>query len=245
MQSSQCLNCTLELKVGEKFCANCGQNTETHRLNVAHIGHDILHAFTHADKGILHLIKELAFNPGLVAKDYVEGKRKKYFNPFSFLFLVVGFASILLSITGFVDFSPNSKIPANPVSSFFNKHVNIVILLNVPLLSLFSMLLFRKSKKNYAEHLVLAAYTSGERSVFFSLIIAPIWMLLHKFYTPILGVYIFCWLCYYSWACSRFFSGKKWINFGKGFLVGVLTQLVTIFLITICFYIYFSFFYKK
>ena len=85
MHSSQCLNCSFDFKVGENFCSNCGQNTETHRLNVTHIWHDIFHAVTHADKGILHLIKQLAFNPGVVAKEYVDGQRKKYFNPFSFL----------------------------------------------------------------------------------------------------------------------------------------------------------------
>ena len=245
MQTSQCLNCSFDFKAGEKFCTNCGQKTETHRLNVTHIGHDILHAVTHADKGILHLIKELAFNPGLVAKEYVQGKRKKYFNPFSFLFLVVGIASIFLSMSGFVDFGANAKVPANPISNFLNKHINLIILLNVPFLSFFSWLLFKKNKNNYAEHLVLAAFVSGERSVFFSVLIAPIWMLLHNYYTLLLSVYIFCWLIYFGWTCSQFFTGKKWINFSKGVLVGVLTQLITMVLITAFFYIYFAFFYKR
>ena len=245
MQSSVCLNCNFDFKVGEKYCSNCGQNNNTHRLQFSHIWHDIFHAFTHADKGILHLIKQLAINTGLVAKEYVAGKRKKYFNPFSYLFLVVGIASVFLSMSGFVNFSAGSKVPLNPISGFLNKHINIIILVNLPFLSFFSRLFFRKNKNNYAEHLVLAAFASGQRSVFFKLIISPIWMVLHSHYTLLLSVYIFVWLLYYSWACSQFFTGKKWINFSKGFLVGVATQLVITVLITACYYIYFAFIYKK
>lgn len=245
MEPTHCLNCLTVVEPGQKFCTNCGQNTDTHRLNFRHIWHDIMHAFTHADKGILFLIKQLAINPGVVAREYVDGKRNKYFNPFSFLILVVGIASVILINSGFVSFNTNSKMPPNPVSVFFNKHVNLIILFNVPVLAFFSWLLFRKSKTNYAENLVLAAYTSGERSVFFSLLVAPLWMLLHNYYYLILGVYIFCWMSYYSWACSTFFPGKKWVSFAKGFLVAVFTQMMTIILVSGSIWIYFMFFYKK
>ncbi len=245
MQGTTCLNCAADFEPEQKFCANCGQKADTHRLNLKHIWHDIIHAFTHADKGILFLVKELAKNPGLVAREYIEGKRKKYFNPFSFLFLVVGFASVLLIGSGFMGYRGGSKIPVNPVSEFINRHVNVVILFNVPVLAFFSMLMFRKSKLNYAENLVLAAFASGERSIFFSLLIAPLWMLLHSYYYPILIAYIFCWLTYFGWACSSFFPGRKWVSFTKGFLAGVFTQLLTILLISGSIMIYYLFFFKK
>jgi len=168
-----------------------------------------MHAFTHADKGILLLIKQLAINPGVVAREYVDGKRNKYFNPFSFLILVVGIASVILISSGFVSFNTNSRVASNPVSVFFNKHVNLVILFNMPVLALFSWLLLRKSKTNYAENLVLAAYTSGERSVFFSLLPAPLWMLLQNYYYLILGVYIFCWMVITAGHAGGFFPEKN------------------------------------
>lgn len=245
MQSANCLNCQTPLLSQQKFCPECGQKTDTHRLITGHIWHDLVHAFTHADKGFLHVIKELAVNPGRVARDYVNGHRKKYFNPFNFLILVVGVASFVLISTGFVSFGTNPKIPPNPVSSFFGKHVNFIILLNVPVLSLWNLLMFRKSKTNFAENLVLAAYTSGERSVFFTLIVAPLWYLLHRYYYPLLFIYFLTWFSYYGWACTRFFPGKRTLNFMKGFLVALLTQLVTIAIVSGSIWIYFVFFYKK
>ena len=38
--------------------------------------------------------------PGHVAREYVEGKRKKYFGPFAFLVITVGLASLVVALTG-------------------------------------------------------------------------------------------------------------------------------------------------
>jgi hypothetical protein len=186
MQQTNCLNC------GYKYCPQCGQTTDTHKLSLSHIWHDLLHAVTHADKSIFSLIRHLLFNPGKVAAEYVEGKRKKYFNPFAFLVLVVGIASLILISSGFTNFAGNPRMQGNPVSAFFNKHINLIIFLNVPLLGMFSSLFFRKSGRNFAENLVLAAYTSGERSVFFSIVIAAHTVLPVSFHLYFQLAYLLC-----------------------------------------------------
>ena len=150
MQPTNCLNCQATLEPQQKFCPDCGQKTDTHRLSLGHIWHDLVHAFTHADKGFLHLIKHLAIKPGKAAREYVNGHRKKYFNPFNFLILVVGVASLVLISNSFVSFGTNPRIPPNPVTSFFGKHVNFIILLNVPVLALWNLLLFKKNNTNFA-----------------------------------------------------------------------------------------------
>lgn len=75
----ECKNCGTAFE--GKFCPNCSQKAATHRLTLGHFIHETTHALTHTDKGILLLIKELFVRPGIVAREYVEGKRKKYFNP--------------------------------------------------------------------------------------------------------------------------------------------------------------------
>lgn len=245
MQPTNCLNCGSALEPTYRFCIQCGQKADTHRLNFNHIWHDLIHAFTHADKGVFSLIWQLAYKPGFVAREYVEGKRKKYFNPFTFIILVVGFASVILVSSGFSNFAGSSKVPVNPVSTFLNKHVNLVIFLNIPFLALFNRLLFQRKKMNYSENLVLAAYTSGERSIFFSVVIAPVWVLFHPPFYPFLAFYLIAWWGYYGWACSQFYEGRKSVLFLKGLLSGLLTQLATVLLVSLIFVIYFSFFYKR
>jgi Protein of unknown function (DUF3667) len=242
MQQTNCLNCGSALEPVQRFCPQCGQNADTHRLNFKHIWHDLIHAFTHADKGIFSLIWQLAYRPGIVAREYVDGKRKKYFNPFTFIILVVGFASVILISSGFTNFAGNSRMPPNPIAPFLNRHINLLIFLNIPLLALFNRLLFRKDNTNYSENLVLAAFTSGERSIFFSLFIAPVWVIFHPPFYPLLIFYLLCWSSYYGWASSQFYSGKKVVSFLKGVLSTLLTQVVTTILVSGAYIIYFKFF---
>lgn len=57
-ETINCLNCNS--KIDGKFCSNCGQNTETHRLSFPHfLLHDIIHGTFHLDKGILFTIKKV------------------------------------------------------------------------------------------------------------------------------------------------------------------------------------------
>ena len=90
-----CKNC--DASFDSKFCPNCGQKADIHAITVKHVLHDFLHAFTHADKGFLMLAKELLTKPGIIAREYVEGKRKKYFNPLSFLVIT---SAVSAYITG-------------------------------------------------------------------------------------------------------------------------------------------------
>ncbi|RVU01395.1 DUF3667 domain-containing protein [Mucilaginibacter limnophilus] len=86
-----CLNCSHHLEPQDKFCAECGQPANTHaRITLPHIGHEIVHVVTHADKGFFYLIKALTLQPGLTIKEYLSGKHKKYYSPFSFFFIVLG-----------------------------------------------------------------------------------------------------------------------------------------------------------
>jgi hypothetical protein len=240
LETTICLNCQTPIHTKDKFCKNCGQKANTHRLSMHDIGHELLHAFTHADKGILFLIKELIQHPGFVIKEYIEGKRKKYFSPFTFLLIIVGISTLAMNWSGFIAENPAyAKMPNNPVKDFFTKHVNIVILLNVPLLAMFNTLFFYK-QLNYAENLVVAAFTSGIRSIFFTLLIAPLWLLVHNWYYIITISYIIAWFIFYASTCMYVYQGKKWLVFAKGILVTVFTQALTIAVTSIALYLYFK-----
>jgi Protein of unknown function (DUF3667) len=243
--SRNCLNCSKALSEEENYCSHCGQTAHTHRLNLHHIWHDLVHAFTHTDKTILSLIFQLTYRPGHLAREYVEGKRTKYFNPFSFLFLVVGVASLVFISTGFIHEVGSQRVSNNPITQFINRRVNLMILLNVPLVAFFNWMLFRKSGRNYAENLVLAAYLSGERSVFFTLVVGPLWYFLHTGYYVILISYILAWFLFCAMATAQFYGGNRKWAFVKGFLAAVFTQLTTILLVSLAFFVYFALFYKK
>ncbi|MBD3581781.1 DUF3667 domain-containing protein [Flavobacterium selenitireducens] len=95
--ASVCRNCDRELAADFGFCPGCGQKSDLHRLSWHEIAHDSIHYFTHADKGIFSLIADLGSKPGSVARQYVEGRRRKYFPPLNF-FLIIA-AILVISST--------------------------------------------------------------------------------------------------------------------------------------------------
>ena len=238
MHEPQCLNCGYDLQDAVNFCGACGQNVHTHKMTMHQVWHDLFHAFTHTDKGIIHLIRELLVRPGIVAREYVDGKRKKYFNPFSFLVIVVAVATLLISSFNLM----TQSSPSNPIGTFLNKHANIVIFLNVPFCALFSWLFFKRSGRTYAENLVLSAYTSGERSVFYSIVIVPLMLIFKAQYFVFVSIYLGLWMVYFAWACMQFYGKQSFAGFVKGFLAALCEQLVIYLFIFTAYFIYHRFF---
>ena len=64
METHLCKNCGNEYS--ENYCNRCGQKT-VHRITLSHVGHEVVHAVTHADKGIIHLqfFQERTFKGGV------------------------------------------------------------------------------------------------------------------------------------------------------------------------------------
>jgi hypothetical protein len=221
-----CLNCATPLAPQDQHCRQCGQKADTHRLNMHDIGHAAVHVLTHADHSVLALVRDLAVRPGRVAREYVAGRRRKYFNPFTFVLVVVGLASLAMAAAGFVDFT-RAAARGHPVAAFLQRTLNLVVLVQLPLLALFAALLFRGAKLNFAEHLVLAAYTSGFRSIFFTCVVLPVFLLGRTNHQATLMVYLALWLTYLGVACAQFYDGNRWWGWVKGVLVGLCAQAVT------------------
>ncbi|HEY0678092.1 MAG TPA: DUF3667 domain-containing protein [Chitinophagaceae bacterium] len=162
---------------------------------MSHIKHDVIHAVTHADRGFLFTIKELVINPGRVAREYVQGKRKKYFNPFSFLIIIIGILLIANSI--FKPYSrPGESVSKTPPSTmrseqgrkkyaeilersrnfgeFMNKRTNLVLFVSTPFIAAVLWLIFRRRGLNYAEHLAAMAYVNGFLNLLTSFIYGPL-----------------------------------------------------------------------
>ena len=234
----RCLNCDASLNPGAAFCGACGQTVATHRLTMRAIGRDFVHALVHTDRSVLSLVHVLLVSPGHVAKDYVSGRRKRHFGPFAFLVITVGLASAAVALSGFRAFTTDEP---NAVAEFLQRHVNVVILLQVPILAAFCGALFRKNGYNFAEHLVLAAYTSGVRSLFLTLLVIPYWYL----FRPSAGIavylyysYLCIWFIYCGLATSQFYQGNRGASWAKGVLAATLAQAMSQAIVSLVTYVF-------
>ena len=168
-----CLNCNTEL-VG-KFCSNCGQDANTHRINSHYLWHDIQHGLTHVDKGMLFTIKELFTRPGNSIRQFLEGKRIKHFKPISLVIILAGAYAFLFHYYDINMFSSNVEISGSGadyahakktvdhIIDWVSEHYALVTLIQLPVLALGTYLGFKKAGYNFVEHLVINSFLTAQR----------------------------------------------------------------------------------
>ncbi|MEJ7625747.1 MAG: DUF3667 domain-containing protein [Ferruginibacter sp.] len=260
MNNIACPNCNNELSNAQKFCDVCGQKNSFHRFTVGHVTHEFFHAFTHADSGIIFLVKELALNPGRVASEFVSGKIKKYFSPFTFMLLCVGFFVLMNNVLKTYPDPPKPDpkilqvIPtpearqkyirliersANGTKAM-NKHANIITVIAMPLYAFIMWLFFRKRKRNFAEILIAMVFYTAFASLATTVLFNPI--LAYYKGTP---AYIYIFLInallqsfYYTWGLKTFFNYRSAAGYFKIWPVMILTYVIWIVLTLLVFFIY-------
>jgi hypothetical protein len=197
--TSACHNCSYPLEEEFQYCPKCSQKTHLDRLTLHDILHDALHYFTHADKGFLGLIKELALKTGVVAKEFTAGKRKSYFPPLNFYLLVATiFVLVIHGVAPNTPFDVKKEHPElanipdkakrqyvqtiyerqHEAISFMNKYSNTVAMIAVPLLCFLYWLFYMRGKYNYTEHLVACMYMVGFANLVYAVIFVPLSLLL-------------------------------------------------------------------
>ncbi len=222
----KCKNC--EATIDGNFCSNCGQNASVHRVTFKHVIHEFFHAFTHADKGFLLLIKRLLTHPGHVAKEYLEGKRKKYFNPLTFLVISAAMHFFAISTSGYftgMGTGENRRMPqlmkeAFEISNSNGKLLDLFLL--VPLITIVGWLLFRRPKYNLAEHFVLQAFILGLGLNLRTFIFIPLFLLLPGLGSWHLMAFELTILVYLVIAYRQFFQQNIYLTILKTVLVMIL-----------------------
>jgi hypothetical protein len=218
-----CPNCGADFIAGDAYCGKCGQKTAVHRLTLHEIAHDLLHVFVHVDRSALSLVGLLLTRPGSVALEYVQGKRKRYFGPFASLFVAVAATSAALAFTGLPITWADTP---NPVTEFAQTHINFIMFAEVPLLAAFSRILAARCGFNYAEHLVLAAYTSSMRFLFSFLVFIPVWFALRNHSAAVHYLYFASlpiWPLYYGFATSQFLKEGRASSWLRGIVAPILS----------------------
>ncbi len=97
IRGNRCLNCENDISEEDNFCSRCGQVNDLKKVSLKQYLSAYFDDFLSFDGRLLNTIATLIFKPGYVTKNYVEGKRMRYMNPFKLylqitilFFLVVG-----------------------------------------------------------------------------------------------------------------------------------------------------------
>ncbi len=157
-----CKNCNEQLIAKGKYCHSCGQSSHTHRLTVKHfITHDLIHGVFHLDSGLLRTLKEIFTRPGGVALDYINGKRKRYYNFFYLLLLIIGAYLFLKSFETVALNEQPSMIQLYDhemeLQAFIRKYIKLVIFSWIPIFAVAAVIIFRRLRFSLLEFCIPAA----------------------------------------------------------------------------------------
>jgi hypothetical protein len=215
---------------------------------MGHVFHDLTHVFLHADKAIFPFISRLIVKPGILAREYIEGKRK-IFNPFQYLILVVGFVLFLMVQSHFYESfqtynsQHSAKLPGyfqHGLSNFIwflKNYANLITLATLPIYALFSWLFFKGKGQNYAEHITLQVFVMGmvnTINVFVLILLMPIKSIGLGMAPISIGLIILCLIVTYK----QFYSLNWLTAIGKSLAVYIVTYIVHIAIIGAGFMIY-------
>lgn len=83
-RGDECLNCGHPLELTERFCSRCGQMNSTKKLSLNDFFTEFFSGLFAYDSRFQRTLRVLLFKPGKISKDYINGKRMRYANPFRF-----------------------------------------------------------------------------------------------------------------------------------------------------------------
>lgn len=131
-RANSCLNCGHPLDLSDVYCAYCSQLNSTKKLTVGDFFEELFSSIISYDSRFRASIKTLIFRPGVMSREFVNGKRMKYVNPFRFyLSISILFFVILGLISNFDEVHFDN--PADTVREELGKDFNKLTIDGVPI----------------------------------------------------------------------------------------------------------------
>jgi hypothetical protein len=182
--SESCRHCSNGIDYN--FCAHCGQK-RAKRIDRNYIKDELQYTVFHMNKGFLYSVKSLLKYNGKCARAFIDGDRVNHYKPLLLVFVLAGIAAFLSS--HWVDAAPlikdyyaaqNIKSVFDPLGyyNFVMKYYSLIFLASVPIMAIFTWLVFRKWGHNYYEHVILNSYFLSYYLIINILIIIPLQVIL-------------------------------------------------------------------
>lgn len=112
IENEACLNCGQPFSGHEQFCSYCGQKNTNKKLTFGTFINNLVSGFFSYDSRFWSTFIPLLTKPGQVSKDYIEGKRARFVNPFQ---LYLNISIIFFLILGISNRGNQGIIPFDEV----------------------------------------------------------------------------------------------------------------------------------
>jgi hypothetical protein len=172
-----CKNCGNIAK--GNYCSRCGQKAYFDRLNFSYLFREVTGSVFQLQNGFFFTFIEMFLAPGKSINEYLDGKRKKYFKPISYV-LVLSTVYFLVTmainertwigdfLAGWYEGIREKNAVVQMALIWFSENYAYTTLLVLPIFSFASYLSFLKFNKNYIEHIVINSFITGQQAVLYS-----------------------------------------------------------------------------
>ena len=236
----KCNNCNTV--VTSEFCPNCGQRTSINKVSFKETFHDLIDQLFSLSAPLPATLKMLIVNPGLLFREYLSGKRKKYYKPISFFLLAT---LLYIFVRWLIDFSPFAQTIGNPSSSpvidealmeqardFMFRNINNLLFFFVITLALMLKVFFYR-RYMLSEYLAVSFYLAG-----FYTLLTTVNLFYMKYVNPNIQVIAMMVMWgYFIYAMILFFERRKWLVGIKAFFTYLIAYVLYLFIA-----FYFSYF---
>ncbi|MEN8188115.1 MAG: DUF3667 domain-containing protein [Bacteroidota bacterium] len=126
-RGTTCLNCGQTVSENDNFCPNCAQVNDENRISLKQYFSEYLSGFYSFDNRFIKTVIPLIFKPGKVTREYIEGKRVKYVNPFQ---LYLNITIVFFLIQGIFSAIDEYKVTSTSKESDTEQIIEQVVLEN-------------------------------------------------------------------------------------------------------------------
>ena len=225
--SDVCPNCGATLR--GPFCHDCGQKATAAHLKLHDVAHDVMHEFLHLDGKIWRTLKLLVAKPGMLTREFIDGRRARYVSP---LRLYLTFSVLFFALAAIVPGARESMIRTSASDSEQAKALGEAIMTNLPramfvlmpAFGLLTWLFYRRQQPFYIAHLYYSVHFHA-----FTFLTLSAMALLGILGTAgkALGAIVFLAnIPYHYIALRRVFGGSRSATFAKGTAIGILYWLL-------------------
>ncbi|MEM9022220.1 MAG: DUF3667 domain-containing protein [Bacteroidota bacterium] len=221
MEPTTCTNCGATMQ-GD-YCSACGQKALKQRISIKLLLGQLMEGLFNVERSLWQTCKAMFVRPHVVVREYLGGKRKKYVNPGRYLIFGVTMATLPMLFIDLYDYSQNSfwSVDAGRADlqaemyAEIQKYYNVLLLMLIPVMALFTRLFYRKPQYGYAEHLVLNAYVLTQVNLV-AFVFMVLQILLPQSWAGWLSMISLLVYGYMIWTFTRFFEGRTWWLLLKG-----------------------------
>lgn len=168
-----CKNCDARLRTDYLYCPACGAKVIRNRITIKNLWTDFLERYFNLDNTFIRTLVHLTTTPEVVIEGYLQGIRRKYLNPISYMGIAITLSGLIVFLMVKSGDAMNFDMLNNNVSTryqeklmdFILDYQALIFLLFVPMMTIAGWLCFDQKRYNFAERTIIFMYALAHYSL--------------------------------------------------------------------------------